>query len=870
MDWDGILKQFDQTFDFFTHIDIKNSSTQQSVPIHPLIKLSTGLALKTMTRQTDNRLVILLPNRLDAARWVATLCALEVMRTDYEVNFSGKVKFAKGQKLLVNNCVVEFDSEEFSPDVNRRVMRVKCSKKSFYSIPLDRKLKFRPVNTKRPLSSLEKVKAAYYSSETLDNQIDNILGIETLGNRAIFQDNILLVSKIGETTDFIEENSINDSRITDLFQWGKLNVDGQITALASGQVKAKPSSLIVSDLYGAAEYVTANPEMTKIVIIDGVASCVKELQRLDDDILPLNIPMIVVADLFETEQLYHLEDRNFKIWQWNKSTISRKSVVSARGKSPFSALNRSLKNYIDQQIICEFSEHPTLTGLVEDVLALGQSIEPGDDHLKNMYVQLVRLVNRFSRLVWLPDQSWMRDFFGTVQKLQQNFSGQRLWIQQDSAEKIETSLKTLSDLTSNPFPDPDHKLEKLYTLTTQLSDTDTVAIIVLNQRDARIAKEYWRNQLPNRKFNRLHFLAVSDLRDRADTLALTQVIICGWLNHSRIYPLLHMHVVPKITMLLYPFEAQWFRSARKRWDKQNNYHIRAKDFSDTLNFPENDLNLVDPAPEVPDSPSSETEDFDIIDFELKVKRYRYASYTAGGSESEVVQAKTVAFTQDKFAFITETHRLLVVSDFMRGKTSKGKIPRRDVNQLRVGDYVLFRESDRDIIREIADKALAEQNLSHLREVAGLWRVALQRRYEAYGKNFEKLVLSLWDAGCEREPSTINSWLWNEDRIGPANKKDIERIARATKDELLMVKQREVEEAIRIVRSAHLQAAGYITRRLLDNLSEILDSELDSHTDLSPSMVLSLDDFGHIRILRVDEIIDEWKEYDVNLVNRLLP
>lgn len=869
MEWDSILKQFDQTFNSFTHIDIKNTSTQQSVPIHPLIKLSAGLTLKMMPRQTDNRLVILLPNRLDTARWIATLCALEVMRTDYEVNFSGKLELTRGQKLLVNNRIVEFEAKEYLPALKRWELWVKC-KNGRWALPLDRQLDFQPTNTKRQLSTLESVRKAYFSAEKIDSKLDLILGIDSRGNKSIFQDNVVLVSKIGETTDFIHENSINDSRITDLFQWGKLNVDGQITALTSGQINAKPSSLIVSDLYGAAEYVTANPKMTKIIIIDGVASCLKDLQRLDDDILPLNIPMIVVADLFETEQLNHLEDRNFKIWQWNKRTISRKSVVSAGEKTPFSALNCSLKNYINQQIICEFCEHPILTGLVENVLALGQSIEPGDDHLKNMYVQLVRLVNRFSRLVWLPDQSWMSDFFGSVQRLQQNFSGQRLWIQRDKVKKIETSLKTLSDLTSNPFPDLDHKLEKLYALTTQLSDSDTVAIIVLSQRDARAAKEYWRNQLPDRKFNHLHFLMISDLRDTAERLALTQIIICGWLNHSRIYPLLHMNVVPKITMLLYPFEAQWFRSARKRWNKQNNYHIREKDFSDTLNFSENDLSLVDSTPEVPDSASSDTEDFDIIDFELRVKRYRYASYTAGGSESEVIKAKTVAFTQDRFAFITETHHLLVVSDFMRGKVSKNSIPRRDISQLRVGDYVLFRESDKDIIREIADKALAKKELGHLRDIASLWKIALRRRYEAYGKDFEKLVLTLWDAGCEREPSTINSWLWNEDRIGPANKEDIGRIARATRDELLMMKQREVEEAIQVVRSAHLQAAGYITRRLLDNLSEILDSELDSYTDLSPSMGLNLDDFGHIRILRVDEIIDEWKEYDVNLVNRLLP
>jgi hypothetical protein len=296
--------------------------------------------------------------------------------------------------------------------------------------------------------------------------------------------------------------------------------------------------------------------------------------------------------------------------------------------------------------------------------------------------------------------------------------------------------------------------------------------------------------------------------------------------------------------------------------------MRARDFATTLRFPENKLEFVDFTPEEADV-LPEKEEFDIIDFELKMKRYRYAGYATTGSPDEIVRAKTVVFTQNRFAFITETHRLIVVTDLIRGKSSQGNIPRRDLGQLCVGDYVLFRESDKDIIREIADKFLAEQNLSHLRELAGLWKEPLQERYRAYGSDLDQLVLLLWGAGCEREPATIKSWLFYDDRIGPADKKDIERIARATENSLLLEKLHEVEAAITTVRGVHHQASSYITHKLLAGLSEILDSELDSPSGGS-SMTLDLDDFGQINILRVEEIIDEWKEYDISVVNRLLP
>lgn len=868
MNWQELHQHFNQAFDFFNRIGVSSSPGQQGISVHPLIKLSTGLALKTMSNQ-NNGLVILLPNRLQLARWVATLCTLEVIRNDYKTNSSVGLEFSEGQKLKVNNCVVEFDGEEFSHDVNQWVIRVKCSN-GLYSIPLDRKLRFQPADTKRPLSSLEKVKAAYCSSEILNNQIDGILGIKTQGNKAIFKDNVILVSKIGETYHFITENYINKCQIVDLFQWGKVDVQGRVTVLASGQIQTQPSALIVSDLYGTTECLSSQPFKTKGIIIDGVASCVKDLSHLDD-ILRLNIPTIVIADLLETEWLHHLEERDFKIWQWNKNNLSQsRSVITSNKETPFASLNYSLSNYTRQQIIFEACEHPQLTGLVDSIVELGKTINPEDNQLQNLYSQLFKLVNEFSRVIWLPDQIWETDFLNRIQRLLEDFAKQKLWMIEDIAKVIDASLKTLVELASSSLSDPTRKPDRLRYLLNQLSSSEVSAIVVPTESNAEAARQYWQNQIPAQVFNKLHFLSMSNLRDKGDTLSLTQLIICGWLNHSRTYPLLHSHIAPKIILLLYPFEAKWFKKAQRKWQKQNTYTIRARDFSSILKFPENKLKFVDFFPEMPD-PLPEKENFDIIDFELKIKLYRYASYAAtGGSGDEIVKAKTVVFTENRFAFITETHHLLVVTDLIRGKVSSGSIPRRDIGGLHVGDYVLFRESDRDIIREMADKSLAEKNLAHLREIASLWKVALQEQYRACGKDIEQLTLLLWGAGCQREPSTIKNWLFNEDRIGPQDKKDIDRIARVTQNNLLLEKLHEVEEATRIVRSAHLQAAGYITRKLVANLSEILDSELDSYLGIRPSMVLDLDDFGQIKILRVEEILDEWKEYDVNRVNRLLP
>jgi hypothetical protein len=294
-----------------------------------------------------------------------------------------------------------------------------------------------------------------------------------------------------------------------------------------------------------------------------------------------------------------------------------------------------------------------------------------------------------------------------------------------------------------------------------------------------------------------------------------------------------------------------------------------KDFSEILKFPEVDLNSADFSPQEIEPPSEEDK-FDIIDFELKIKRYSYSRFAATNcSREEIVKAKTVVFTQEKFAFITENHRLVIVTDLMRGRISQDELPRKLINQAQVGDYVLFRDSDKDIIREIADEALNQKGLLYLRETAGLWREALQVRYHQIGKDFGKLVRLLELARCTRHPVTIRNWLFNDDIIGPRDEEDLLHIAVATGNISLIKRIDDVKEAISIVRSAHLQASGYITDRLLSNLPRILDSEQGSDTEIRRSMVLELDEFGQIMILRVEEIDKEWKDYEIKWVNRLL-
>ncbi|GAI51887.1 unnamed protein product, partial [marine sediment metagenome] len=200
--------------------------------------------------------------------------------------------------------------------------------------------------------------------------------------------------------------------------------------------------------------------------------------------------------------------------------------------------------------------------------------------------------------------------------------------------------------------------------------------------------------------------------------------------------------------------------------------------------------------------------------------------------------------------------------------SEGEIPHRYVRELRVGDYILFQESNRNILREIADKGLAREGKHGLRTIAGLWREALRETHMHNASGFEGLVRSLSDAGCKRLPSTIRNWLYDDNQIGPGKKRDLRYIAKATGNKLLLDRIEEVETAISTVRGAHIQASNYIRHRLLAKLPELIANRDRTGYGTQQSMQIDIEEYGRVMILQIEEIADDWEETPINSVNCL--
>ncbi|MFC1991463.1 DrmE family protein [Chloroflexota bacterium] len=867
MDWQQLKGYFDHTYDFLDRINVAKSLDEQTTIVHPLMKLSTGLALKAMSSISRNRFVVLLPNKLHCAQWIATLCTFEIMKKDYESGAETR-QFSKGQKLMVNRCIVEYSGEEYISKLERRVMWVRCSNGS-YGIPLDRKLAFQPVSTSRPLSSLERVSQAVSSAQRLDNPIDNILQTITMGNKGLFKTDLILVSRIGETERFLRQHYINGTSIVDLFLWGKLDTEGNATIIGSQQIQANPCCLISQDLNCALQYIDNNPGRNKGVIIDGSSNYFNNIQVLDE-MLDQNVPVVVICDLMETEDLPLLTERDFRIWQWNKKNITQSGAMDKDQKSsPFSSLNDSIYHYCNQKRDMLLCEYPALNTVVEESIKLGRLIPIDQQQINLAYGKLIQLINELSRLVRIPEEDWTVNFLQKLQLLQQHFNSHQLWLSDKTIQCTDTIFGMLSDIAKKPFAGENHKVNRLSDFINERLDSNVIGVIVAKTEEIEDSLNYWSTLLPEDKISNIHFTTIPDLLEPNRQWSPDQIVVCGWLRGDRMYPLLHSHITSEITMLAYPFEQKWFTSAQRNWTKRNSFNIHAKDFSEILGLTEEELDLIEYEVVEAVEPVRK-DDFDIFEFELKLKTYRYSAYASSlGTAEELCRAKLVVFSQNRFAFITESHRLPVVTDIMKGEIVEREIPRKHIEELRVGDYVLFQESNRDIIREIADKGLAKGGQSHLRKVAGLWKEALREAYWKMSGDFDGLVDLLRKVGCGRHPATIRNWLTDEDQIGPGISTDLQLIATATGNKTLVEGLAQVKSAISAVRGAHIQASAYIRSKLLTTLPGIVEGERGLPGYARESIQLNLDEFGQVTILRIEEIGDNWEEIAMNSVNYLL-
>jgi hypothetical protein len=697
-------------------------------------------------------------------------------------------------------------------------------------------------------------------AERVPNAVDTVLGTRTCGNRTLFRSSIALASGGSEAEEFARETFMNGEALSDMFLWGRLESDGTCKTVGNQLIQGSPSCLIASDLYRLATYLESNQETCRGIVINGSAPFAHDWQKLDE-ILGLDLPVLVLLDLHDTECLPELQKRDFRTWQWSNKILQQTPVINGDASSPFFLLGQTVRAYCSRHYGTEPVDHAKLQEAFEEARALEEYLSDRS-LLGQSYNSLWRILLDLSRLLWQPSSDWVKTTQDKLARIRLEFSGARVWLSVEANEKAMRLIDCLIAVLLAFYQEPPPKVRNLASWVEALGEGEKLSVVLARLECVEQAKEFWRQKMSKEKFKAIRFLTLKELEGSVDPD--TQLLVCGWLGWQKMNQLLNGLHSACITVLTYPFELRWFQHAHNCWKNRNMAAISTADLARILQTSEDAVKGIASEVEPIEVPEEGTDDPQV--FELKLQNLYIKSWAKGGNlQGESVNARLVIFPQKQFAFLTETHRIPVVTEVVRKRITKGMIPMLCVVDLREGDWVLFHESNRNVIAEIADDALERAGRIEQKSVANLWRLALQKRYDKLGFSVDLLVSELKQQKCYRHPVTVYNWIHFEDIIGPRDQDALQAIAIVAHDRKLSDRLDEVWQAISEVRGAHLQASTYMRNQLLSRLPNLIEGQLSDQG----FYVLNLERFGQVTLLQIEEVGDSWDKIPKSGVNCLL-
>lgn len=844
--------------------------------LHPAIKIGLAATIECFSGSEFKRLVLLLPRREDYAFWISFLSTLWVMKDDFELDYK-KAKLTTGNKIKLNNCVVEYIKEELSPDGRTWLMWVRCSNGN-YAFRLDREYTVVPFNTGKPLNKMERVIEAYKQSKMVGFPLDELLNITANSNFNIFKNCVVTVSRRSKFERFIDNYSLNGTNLKKLIMVGKLNQEGIPVCISTDAAdNTVPTCIVSSDMFRLSGYIenfAGADRPLKGVVIDGADICDDNLQIFDDYLFPNDIPVTVVADYSDRRSIKNLQERGFKVLHLNDQLLPNDSVSSAVKSGPFSKIEKNINNCRNLTIHIEtINKDQNIVNLYPKLFSLeniGDS-QNVDQILRDCWVALLLITLDISKKWHIPPQSY---FIKSIEKLDNaelQFKSRMMWLPEDVKNNFNDVLLSIRQILENFEAATCHKLTNIEQVIKKSVHIKTI-MLTTDEVEARAAASFWCQKLypyaesPSTGILNpaVEFTPFSKLEEKRLTHHKTGLTaLSGWPGRERFLSTLNLFFSPRICLFLYEPEKKWFESAYSEWKRITGISSDSKILEKMFNIKSNEAVRLFNNKTIQEDKSGKHEQDD-EDVFFKLKGYQLSRYISTSQDLDTVKTKYVKFSDGRFAFMTESHMHYVVSELIHKKNAS-EIPRKKTEELKMGDYILFLDSDRNIIRDIADRWLERENKSLMRETAALWRQSLMKKYDRLGRDVTKLSELLCASGCSRTTTTLRKWLFDDDIIGPQDyERDLRCIADATGDIALKEKLLDVRTAIGNLRSLHMQAASLVRERCIAKLSSSLDTKNMSQQD---AMILDVEDIK-AKILRIEEIGSEWLRVKHSEINRL--
>ncbi len=842
MEWKEYISYLLSTGKNLDNLSISLDEGHTVTEVPPIIRTSISMLDKMIEKQ--GRLNVLVFPEKDQSVFIFTL-----MKLFHNIS-SGKIRsnydptgFLPGEKLKVGNAIVEYRG--MTEKNGEPYLSIKLADLNSSTAPLSICPIFQKVSTKRKLSKYKQYAEARKKAELALNQESSVneklLLAETM--KTHMDSSVFAMTSVLSVKEKISKCHIEGKKITDIFYIAQTDYEGKIRNISPGQMTGIPAIVFSSDLYSINEAVEQkNPVQSIIIDISNTNVFLDQLDALDE-LIRLNVPIVCITDVADSFEMEPLIARGFNVWRWDKDSITDQLYDAV----PI-ASDKKIGNCAKQNITYLKTDGGEISEAMKLLVRHRKETEEQSSQMMKLFERLNRLTFSALRAIVPLSDIGVELARRNLDECQSILNQEADYISEQAFCDYEAVINNLRKIYSHGYSLKKEEMLKKYL---QEHNTENICLVIPEREPQTQIQEYWS------AWCRQHFIKANVRvltpteyyawpRDFSDV-----TVICGWLKRIVMRKVIFSFNTSRYVVLLYDYENRWRNHEAHRWtkalDNSGNKNIIEKSFSSdkiavsTVRYDER----------IQPDDTLETDD-ELGEIELILKENKYRQYLNGGSHSssDTVAAIPINFVGGYLAFYRTGHTVVSATKIIL--LGAEKIEPVLASDLKVGDFIVVRESDRDLVREIADVVLENSGKGHLRELASKWREALN--IELVFCTLDDLCEKIKNAGCDKGIPTIKRWIEDESVIAPREKDDLRILAKVTENETLFELLDQIFDAAKEVRNAHVLAG----RKLSEQLKRTLGKELKKFGDIDPfnfwePIDMDVEGIGNVKILKIIDI-----------------
>lgn len=838
MNWDNYLQELLESEKCLDDIAIDMEGQRKDLP--KVVKASVFLLEKMIQKQGLKNIFVFPDDKYIPFLFMLSKVIYNIIIGKIENKYSPE-SFNPGQILKIGNCVTQFVEIGDSPvNPGQKVIILRFANADRVCCPIDMAPFFQISDTKKRLSKYES-----YNKARREIEAKAASGSKTLQDLKAIKTHvsasIAYVSTVADSERLSNELRINGEDLFEYLLVAKADYMGDLH-FYKGKLVGTPSLIFASQIAHVNETISRGASVQSVIINLNETDVNSQLDDLDV-LLKSKIPVLCVSDTVNSLELQEMKNRYFNVWRWDAGSITRTICGDEDNTS-----ERKLRRCMESNTEYHRLKAPELSEAFLCLYKYSKLIDEESAQLNSLFSKLINLAYFTVRNICEIDDGERARFVEVLEEVSNSLEIEKDFIDnslyKDFARAIECYLDFFEHEAIFPKTEQINRLlvEKKY---------DSVYIICSNNDNSAEVKDYWENRLAKHGYRPTIYVVYPKEFLNLDKMAADVAILAGWFSGNIVKRIVYGYKVNSIHIFTYECEEKWRRAHTNSWkiglNSESNNEIIKNSFSDKIVYT-NEKSCGDKTLSSEDREALRlSDDFDLIVQESKYKQY--VAREADGS-GQVVKAKPVGFVGGDFALFTEGHKVLVATKLIF--QSSNQIEKKEVDELKVGDFIVVRESDKDLIRDVADKILETNGKAEYRKIASLWREAL--KIEEAFSSLDDIYNRLIALGCTRNYQTVKNWLQSEDLIIPQDYGDLKFIAELTGDGILLERMNDIIMAGREVKEAHLRAGRILSERLRERIATTIfnKQEIDPFNIWEP-IEIELDEVGIVKVLKVIDI-----------------